>query len=174
MWLSPFWPPESAQADHAFNISLFTTFLDSHGTGFRPTPPRRLSKIVLESKHAITSSISIRLCTHTPGLPIEISLKRAIRISNHLYGSAVLSTYELANGFTRPFIGSPQKLPPDIMAVRETLWSKRRLTCMLRSKNCEDLYLQAGDQVELYVKRDHDKRGKWSLPRTVLSIGKAS
>lgn len=86
----------------------------------------------------------------------------------------IISRFGCLICITRPLIGSRKELPQEILAANETLASKRELTRILRAKKCDELYLQDGDQVELYVKRDQDRRHKWSLPRTFLSFDKES
>lgn len=70
-------------------------------------------------------SINARLCA-----------LQAVRISNDLYGSDVLSSFEMAKGFTRPSRAwsSALKVDQGIIDAQLQLEAKRRLTKILRSK----------------------------------------
>lgn len=90
---------------------------------------------MLESKHCVIRYIFLRLIDHNPQLSVSLAVQQAVRISNDLYGSHVLSAYELAKGLTRPHGSTPLALPPDLFEAQETLVAKRKLSTILCSKS---------------------------------------
>lgn len=169
-WLTPFWTPDAIRGDQAFNHELFTKFAASIGSNFEPIPPRRHNKNVLESKHGILRSIFIRLCNADDQLDERVAIAMAFDVSNQLYGSDVMSAYELAHGFTKPLTDHPMLLPADLYEVHCSLEAKRKLTRILRSKAINNTVVEPGDMVEVFVKQPNNKRGSWTAPRIVLQV----
>lgn len=100
----------------------------------------------------------------------------ALRILNYLYGSDILSSNELAKGYTRPGNSSsfPVKISTEIFEARNALQAKRNLNLILHSKSTYDTPVSAGDFVKIYIKQQHKKRGSWSAPKPALSINSSS
>lgn len=168
-WITPFWAPEYIQGDQAFNNDIFKNHLQTHGTGFRPVPPRRHSKNAIESKHRIIRDIYLRLVSANPDVSTKLLVLQAIRVSNDLYGNDVASANELAKGYTRPIVtGSFFHVPDDVRAAHQELIAKRKLNKILRSNAVKDTPVKVGDMVEVFIRLDNQKRGKWSQPKPVL------
>lgn len=100
-WMSCFWPPAAIQGDQAFKNEVLTTFPRDHAIEIRLTRPRRHSENVIESKHGIIRSVYLPLCAFASTLLSTRAAQKAISVSNDLYGSSLLSTFELANGYSR-------------------------------------------------------------------------
>lgn len=163
--------------DNAFNNNEFAEYIKQSHIKFRPVPPRRHSKNPLESKHNIIRSIFLRLnASSDPQIPPELMAYRAIRISNDLYGSDVLSSFELAKGFTKPLDEKDglNVISNDLIDAHDTIKAKRKLNLILRSNALTEPQVGVGDLVEVFIKRQHEKRGKWSPPRVVLSYDPSS
>lgn len=95
---------------------------------------------------------------------------QAIRISNDLYGNDVMSANEPAKGYTRPIHGKhPMMLVPELREAHDKLLAKRKLTLILRSKAVKNLPIHVGDTVQVFIKHQNEKRGKWSDDKPVLS-----
>lgn len=140
VWVSQFWPPSSVQGDLAFRHEVFQDYLSQYGTSFRPVPTRRHHKNVLESKHGVIRAIYLRLKSASPSSVPGLLAASAVRISNEMYGSETMSSFELAKGYTLPVDanGLPQVTPPELIQARDTLVAKRKLTLMLRSHATRD------------------------------------
>lgn len=172
-WLSQFWLPDAIQADSAFAGSIFKNYLASRGIRLRLVPPRRHSRNPLESKHGIIRSIFLKLCAAEPNTSFDPHAIRSVSISNDLYGNDVMSSYELAKGFTKPIDGaSIHPIPDDIASAHNQLQAKRKLALILKSKSSEEIHITPGDLVEVYTVTGMDKKGVWSEPKIVLSIDK--
>lgn len=144
---------------------------ESSGIFFRPNPPGSHSKNVLEAQNRLIRRMYIRLLHESSLLSPHLAAQRAIRIRNDLYRSSTLSDFEMATKFTRLFNGPPCHLYSELVDVYQTLAAKRSLARIICSKTSFDPPIYPGDLVEFfYIKRDHGKRGKWSLPRTVLTF----
>lgn len=85
-----------------------------------------------------------------------------------------MSAFELAKGFTNPVTSSPAtcKVPDDVRDAHNKLQARRKLALILRSKATKEIPLSIGDLVEVYQKEQHEKRGKWSAAKPILSINK--
>ena len=175
-WISPFWAPKAIQVDQAFANDPFFKFLEFHGIEARPIPARRHNKNVLESKHKVIRDVFLRLNSHNSDVGEALQAQQSIRISNDLYGNSVCSSLELAKGFTRPIeCGSfPKTVPDDLIKAQETIMAKRKLNLILRSKATSEAPVKVGDLVQVFIKLQHEKRGKWTSAKPVLSYEKAS
>ena len=76
--------------------------LNTYGIKIRPVPPRRHHKNSIEPKNRTIRSIFLRIKNENPKISDELASVRSIRISNDLYGSDTLSSFEMARGFTKP------------------------------------------------------------------------
>lgn len=74
----------------------------------------------------------------------------------------------MAEGFTRLLLGKPNFIPSDLIEAQETLSAKQNLTRVLQSNRCVDIPLAPGDLVEVVMKCDGDKQGKWLSPHTTI------
>jgi len=179
-WISQFWPPNEILYDPAFENSLFKSYVELYDIATRPIPPRRHNKNVIESKHRIIRDIFLRLKVSNEELSvpskIPILIQQAIRISNDLYGNDTMSSTELAKGYSRPIRtgDKPVLVPEEIRTAHEVLIAKRKLNLILRSKSTSDIDVSPGDLVEVYLKKQHEKRGKWSSAKPVLSFDRSS
>ena len=175
-WISPFWVPESIKFDQAFANKVFNDFLSLHDINPRPIPARRHNKNVIESKHKIIRDILLRIAANNEAISDIIGAQQAIRISNDLYGNDTCSAHELSKRFTRPIVPGtlPKIVPQDLLIARETLMAKRKLNLILKSKSRMVAPVRIGDLVQVFVKLQHEKRGKWSNAKPVLSFDKVS
>ena len=172
-WVSQFWYPDSIRADKAFQVGEFKRYAEKLGIPIHPVPPGRLSKNAIESKHNIIRTVFLRLKEADADAfnPI-LGAYKAVSISNDLYGNDTMSAFELAKGFSCPIAAKPNDtiVPNDISDARDQLKARRKLALILRSKAVNETPLTVGDMVEVYQKRDSEKRGKWSSPKPLLSV----
>jgi len=172
LWISQFWIPSAILFDRAFKNTQFDDWMKNYGIDSNPIPPRRHNKNVLESKHRIIRDIFIRLkSANESNIQPEFLVQQSLRISNDLYGNDVVSAYELAKGFTRPILKGQgiMQIPVEIVDAQETLKAKRKLALIMRSKSTRDNVVKPGDEVEVYLRKGKEKRGKWLSGRPILS-----
>lgn len=86
-WLQNFWLHVRLYGEHAFSKPKFSNFVHQLIIWFRPVPPHRNAKKVLESKHRITRSILVLLLEHTLSADQKLLSLWAITESNYLCGS---------------------------------------------------------------------------------------
>ena len=105
-----------------------------------------------------------------------LATQQSIRIFNDLYGNDICSYHELAKGYTIPTEPgrSPEKVPEDIAKARDNIMAKHKLNLILRSKSTTDLHLKVSDLVQVFIKLQNEKRGKWSYPKPILGYDHAS
>lgn len=87
-------------------------------------PPRRHRKNVRKRKHGVISSIFLRLLEYNPSLNPTLGAQQDLRFTNYLYGSHLLSDFELAHGFYRSHGAPPVALIADIFEAQATLSAK--------------------------------------------------
>ena len=169
-WLNLHWNPRTVQADPAFKNTEFQQFADDNGFELSIIAPRRHNKNTLEPKHGVIRAIYTRLRASEPDANCELLAYRAISISNDLYGSDTVSSFELCRGFTKPLEhGHPIPVPLDIQEAHKTLQARRKLNLILRHNAVSESPIKVGDSVEIYVPGSHGKKGKWLSPRPVIS-----
>ena len=172
-WVSQFWYPDSIRTDKAFQIGAFKDYADKLGIAIHPVPPGRHSKNAIESKHNVIRTIFLRL-KEDAGKDFDSTLAayKAVSISNDLYGNDTMSAFEMAKGFCNPVAAKPidTVVPDDVRDARDQLQARRKLALILRSKAVTEIPLSVGDVVEVYQKKEHETRGKWSDPRPIISI----
>lgn len=93
--------------DTAFDSDEFKEHLVRHGTEFRPIPSRRHSKNVLESKHGVIRNVFLGILQENDD-NAQLSALQAVSISKDLYGSHILSSFELVKGFNKPVVNNKQ------------------------------------------------------------------
>ncbi len=172
-WLNQFWTPESLHGDQAFLAKEFQEYISKLGITFRPVPSRRHSKNPLEPKHGVIRSIFIRLKANADeDADLKLLAMQAVTISNDLYGSDTVSSFEMAKGFTKPIseFNEPIPIPEELISAHEELKAKRKLNLILRSHNFKLPPIKIGDMVQIYAKDGNAKYGKWLSARPVISI----
>ena len=106
-----------------------------------------------------------------------ISLIKSLRIV--LFSFLMTSTYRksfLLSSFLKAFPSplhedlSTRSLPPDLVKAHDKLQAKRKLALILRSKATNEVPIAADDMVEIFMKREKDRRGTWSDPKSFLSV----
>lgn len=139
------------------------TFVLSHRVGTKKTPL---------NLHAVILSIFLRLRHAEPLITADILAIQAVRISNDLYGTDVISSFEMAKGLHRPVIGDAEvkSVPHEIVEAHVDIKARRKLNRILRSHSHEYGPFKICDMVQVYVKADNTKRGSWSSARIILSI----
>lgn len=125
---------------------------------------------MLESKHGVLRSIFLRLRSADESFDKRVHVAMTFGISNQLYGSDVMSAYELSYGFTEPILHHPLPLPNNLLDAQDLLEAKRKLTRILRFKSRTQSAVTSDDMVEIFIKRPNSKRGSWSSPRVLLDV----
>ena len=173
-WISPFWVLESIQFDQAFANKEFTEFLSLHGINARSVPAQCHNKNVIESKHKVIKDIFLRTKSTNADLCETLAVQQAIHISNDLCGNDTCFAHELAKDFTRAIVPDilPKIVPKDLVTARKTLIAKRKFNLTLSSKSTSVTPIQIGDLVQVFVKLQHKKRGKWSNPNRICLVTK--
>lgn len=130
----------------------------------------------MEPRHGPIRSIYIRLRHAQQKTTNDIHALRAVRVSNDLYGSDVLSAYEADKGYTRPVNPEIPPVPVDeeLLEAHANLIARRKLMRILRSHSLSTQDFRVGDLAQIFSKRGKEKRGRWLSPRQVISINTES
>lgn len=139
-----------------------------YGATFESIPPQRNNKNVLEFKNGIYWSIYPQLSETYPELDDRILVTQSTVILNNLYSSDIMTTYELAHGFSKPMISKPACLPNDIVIAQQHLEANHKLTHISRTEYPFKPSILTGDLDEVYIRKAVEKRGTWSATRTLI------
>ncbi len=125
----------------------------------------------MESKHKVIRDILLRLKADDEQFGEQLLAQESNRISNELYGNNFCFSHELAKGFTRPVENGsfPNLVPEEIIKARETIMAKLKVNLILRSKSIAETPVNASDLIQVFIKLQHENRGKWSCAKPVLS-----
>lgn len=111
--------------------------------------------------------MTIRRFKDNPGRNDQLLITHTVDISNTLYGSDILSAYELAHEFGNLFIGKPVILSNDIIKAQWLLETKRKRTRNLQRKYSMATSLSVEDIVKAYISSATSTPGKLTFPRLV-------
>lgn len=75
----------------------------------------------------------------------------------------------MANGFCRSIGTLLEAILSERIEAQSTIQEKRNLAHIIRTKVTEDFKVASGDLLDVFVKRDGEKSGKWLLSRSVLA-----
>lgn len=129
IWISQFWPPDAVHADGVFHNEAFQSFLAKYDIQLRPVPPRRPKGNMIVTSHGVIRSIFVRLCHSNITESAAVLAIQSVRISNDLYGNDVVSSFELAKGFTCP----PVLLPAILIYRRSQTKFLKHMWILLRN-----------------------------------------
>lgn len=163
------------QEDKAFKNAEFRQFCDELSIVTIFLPPRMHRNNILEPKYGIIRSLYSRLRNANADLDPRLISYCAVRISNDMFGSGVLSAFELYRGVSKPIMQGKGtiKILDRLIKPHEPIIAKRKLHLMLRSKSPDtNITLKIGDLVQLFIKVPTDKRGKWTNPHPLVHYEK--
>lgn len=83
-----------------------------------------------------------------------------------------MPAFKMVKSFSYPPISNQMcsYVPNGMSIAQKNLQARRKLTKILRSKASKEIPLSVGQLVEIYMKKDKDKRGFWSATQAVLSV----
>eukprot|EP00171_Calliarthron_tuberculosum_P022021 IDg22021t1 len=139
-WISQFWIPETVLADKAFDNDMFKSFTSKYGIKLKILPPRRHSKNVIESKHKVIRDIYLRL---------KAENEAEEEMADQLFVQQALR-------ISNDLYGN------DVMSAHELAKGFSRPAT-------KDIFVSPGDLVQIHVKLQNQKKGKWSSNKPVLS-----
>lgn len=87
-----------------------------------------------------------------------------------MYGSSILSSFELAKGYSKPIEGIVHHVSDDVVNAYQDIQARRKLSRILKSKSNQEPNLKIGDMVQLFQRGKNGKRGEWSSPKKIIKI----
>lgn len=177
-WFNRHGNPSFMSADDEFDatrILKLKAFLRSHDVTFKPRPVRRHNKIgIVERKNRTLKSILERLQSDNTAQDDSTILARATFLSNLFAGSSVLSSFELARGYTPSLIGQQQiYVTEELLEAHQQQAAVRALQRALRSRTPSSIpprCIKPGDRVYFYFyTTSHAQKDEWR-PGIVKSV----
>ena len=143
-WINIHGSPAVVSADPEFFNSRFAEALRYFNIQFQPRPARRHNKLgVVERKKSVVRTIIQRLLKDADYFhpsrdrkpEQEDILSRAVYLSNILYGSQSMSSFELARGYTPALVSLPQaKVPSKLLLAYNEQIARRALSLFQKSR----------------------------------------
>lgn len=144
--------PGAIPGDQVFKDFKFGLYVQRLGVGFRPVPSKKKHMSTSEPKHGTIRSIFLRVASAFPDLDKRLLVFQALQVSNDLYCSKTLISFEMAKGFTKPVCAgqSVSTVPDELTPAQDTVLAKRKLDLILRSKAIVDPNVRPGDPVQVF------------------------
>lgn len=137
-WICRHGSPSTLSAGDEMNNTVLQKFLTSHNIIFnaRPTGPQRHNKIgIVERKNGKIKRILERIESENTNADKETILSRAVLLSNMFSGSKILSSFELARGYSPSLLGIPQTIvKPELLEAHKEQIAIRALEKLLKSR----------------------------------------
>lgn len=154
-WIYAHGSPDVLSADDEFNRPTIRKELAARAIGFKPRPSRRHNKCgVIERKHGTVKRILERLAKADNDSKPKLLVAKSCFLSNCLYGSKIMSAFELAKGYVPSIVGNPtRKIPQDLLDAHKQQAAIRALNKLLRGRRTTTLSeadIKEGDRVAYY------------------------
>ena len=135
-WLHRHGAPLSVSADDEMNNQPCRKFFGAHSIQYKPRPARRHNKTgIVERKNGTLKLILERLQKESTRASDHVILSRATFISNYFSGSRILSSFELARGYSPSILGVPKSLvTTELLSAHKEQVAVRALQRLLRSR----------------------------------------
>lgn len=146
--------------------------IKSYDINLRLVLRNRHQKNILEPRHSTVRSIFLRARHTERNISDPVHDLSAVRISNDLYGTDVISAFEAEKGYRRPVQPDmpPVTVDSELLQAHGNLIARRKLKRILRSNSLSSNDFRVDDLVQIYVKHGKQKRGTWLSPRQVNKI----
>lgn len=160
IWLNRHGAPVSISADDELYATLkrdLKSFMAARHILYKPRPVRRHNKVgIAERKHGTLKRILQRLQQDRTGADDATVLSRATFMSNMFAGSHLLSSFELARGFSPCVLGIPARTVTDeLLESHKDQQAMRALQRLMRARPIPKMppnNLKVGDPVFFYYK----------------------
>lgn len=139
LWICMHGAPRSLSADDEYHRKKLTDFLRSHDIQFKPRPARRHNKVgIVERKNGTLKEIIQRLDKDISTMSSDAIVARATFLSNMFSGSRLMSSFELARGYSPSILGLPRTdVSQELLDAHKEQVATRALQRLLRSRSHE-------------------------------------
>ena len=167
MWYLRHGAPKEVRGDQEFDRASLKKWMSLRGSKFVALPSRRHNKAgIVERKNRVVKDALEKLTLDKAFAKMPIRDKVAIAqfLSNILYSSSFLSSFELVRGYTPAVEGTEKKaIPDDVLKAHKELEARRLLARMLKSmpNRKREMDIQAGDTVLCLLPDGNRPRGHW-------------
>lgn len=172
-WIYHHGAPQFFSSDPEFCNQQLNSFLKSHNIELEVRPSRSSHKNgKVERNNGIFKTVFIKVAAESKLTDIDILVKRASFITNLLHGNSILSSFQLARGYSPSVLCIPAKVVPSnlLIAYKQTSAS-RAVNKLLRSHQHLPLTRQclpAGTDVWIYYNTSkQNERTRWVKGKVV-------
>ena len=166
-WICIHGAPSTVSGDDAYDKPNFHKFLKQHNITYKPRPARRHNKLgSVERKNQTVKCIIRKLDNEITNADTRTVVARAVFLSNMFSGSKILSSFQLAKGYTPSIIGIPQShVTTELLQAHKEQAATRALQKLLHAKNPSVLQsdiLKPGDPIWVYYETSSKaKKKEW-------------
>lgn len=135
-WFLEFGAPKSFSADPEFTRGVMERFLQLHDVTLQQRPARSSNKNgIVERQNGVFKMIMERLSKHDKTSEVDEVVARASLFTNLIKGSNVLSSFQLAKGYSPSILGMPRKfVPQELLDAHVEITAARAIHKVLKGK----------------------------------------
>lgn len=109
-WTRHHGAPSTISSDDQYNKSALRTYLSTHNIEFKPRRARRHDKLGIVGRNiGVVKAILGKLTDEANQISPEVLLSRVAFLSNLFSGNRLLSSFELARGYSPSVFGIPTR-----------------------------------------------------------------
>lgn len=113
IWIYRYGAPCKLSGDHEFDKSAIRALCIRHNITLCPRPTRGHNKTgIVERKNAIIKNILARISSERCSSDAESTIARSCFLSNLFSGSKMMSSFQLARGYSPSILGIPASIVP--------------------------------------------------------------
>ena len=154
-WIYKHGSPASFSADPEFTRPVLTKYLEAHGIVVEVKPSRSSHKNgKVERNNGLFKAILGRLSKEATSASAQLLVSRASFMANLFHGSAVLSAFQLARGYSPSILGMAAKaVTPELLEAHKQTVASRAIQKVLRSRRNTLIppgMLEPGNEIWVY------------------------
>lgn len=137
VWIYRYGAPLKLSGDQEFDRSGVHTICNRHNISYCPRPTRRHNKTgIIERKNGVIKTILEKISSERCSFKNESIIARACFISNLFSGSKLLSSFQLARGYSPSILGVPSSIVPTVLLeAHKAQTATRALHKLLHSRS---------------------------------------
>ncbi len=172
-WIFRHGAPSKLSGDQEFDKSAIHALCTRHHITICPRPTRRHNKSgIVERKNAIIKNIIARISAERCSSKTESIIARSCFLSNLFSGSKLLSSFQLARGYSPSILGIPTStIPQDLLEAYKSQTATRALHKLLHTRAPNTVptnMLPVNRLIWVYHKSTkHNEPNQWEKARVI-------
>lgn len=165
-WFFEFGAPRSLNADLKFTRGVMEEFLQLHNVILHQRPERSSNKNgIVERQNGVFNMVMERLSKHDKTSDVEEVVARSSLFTNLIKGSNVLSSFQLAKGYSPSILGMSRNfVPQELLDAHIEITAARTIQKILKTKTPRverRSALTLGKEVRVYLRTKKPEPVSW-------------